>query len=88
MLLKNACFLDSGKGHYHLVGNVYGHECYDDGTGVISSRVIKLEREGGKLEVKTKNSIYEIDIDTCNFQKDMLAEVEKLEGDENGEVGS
>lgn len=88
MLLKNACFLDSGKGHYHLVGNVYGHESYDDGTGVISSRIIKLEREGGKLEVKTKNSTYEIDIDTCNFQKDMLAEVEKLEGDENGEVGS
>lgn len=87
MLLKNACFLQE-KDHYHLVGNVYGHEIYEDGTGVISSRIIKVDRKEEKLFISTRNSVYEIDIETCNFQSEMFAEVERLKGDENGEVGS
>ncbi len=46
---------------YHLQGNVYGHQMFNDGTPVITSMIVKVNDKCDYKEVITRSgSIYEL----------------------------
>lgn len=46
---------------YHLLGNVYGHPDFKDGTLIITSKIVKINDKGNCKEVITENgSVYEL----------------------------
>ena len=74
MLLKNTYLIPHGD-HYHVMGEVYGHSQYIDGTNICTSRVVSFNRDESYLKIKTRNSVYEIDLDTCHFDEYELLEL-------------
>ena len=58
--------------HYHLQGNVYGNPKFEDGTNVITSRIIEINDIGDHKEAITRSgSVYEL------YKEDVDAECEK-----------
>lgn len=58
--------------HYHLQGNAYGHERFNDGDSVNTSRIVDLKDCGDHKEAVTKSgSVY------CLYPEDVNPEAEK-----------
>lgn len=70
-ILKNAELVLSNTKHWHLSGNIYNDERFEDNTFIITSRIVDINLEGKCLFVTTKTgSVYMIeDYSSKDFKK-------------------
>lgn len=73
--LRNWLFIDN-FGFAYLIGNVYGHWRFKDGTSVRTSYIKNARKEHDRFIIETRNTIY-----LCLFE-DMSAEHIPLAVDE------
>lgn len=55
-ILKNVMFYISKTNHVHLIGKVYNHPIYDDGTEVVTSELVDATRPAGDSTLFTTKS--------------------------------
>lgn len=88
--VENCSFALSNTGHWHLIGNIYGHPTIPDGHLMTSSRVLSFaadEQNKEKCFVVTRNSVYEINLETAQFgPEELITVLMTVEGIDEKEI--